>query len=381
MNNELISAIQAAFKMRFGEPEVTVVSPGRINLIGEHTDYNDGFVFPAAIDKSIIAVFAKSTDSVSMIYAYDPKESHAFSLDDVKRIPNGGWRNYVVGVVGEIQKLGKEVPPFNAVFGGDIPAGSGMSSSAALENSIVFGLNELFGLGLSKVEMINVSQKAEHNYVGVRCGIMDQFASMFGEQDHALFLDCRSLDFKAYQVDFGEYGLLLINSNVHHNLAENAYNERRNSCETVAEILNVSALRDADLEMLNAKKAQMSDTDFLKAKYIIEENNRVERAVDYLNNQKIEGFGELLFEAHVGMKDEFEISCAELDFLVELAKEFPGVIGARLMGGGFGGCTINLVDKEQMDDFIELVEEKYKAKFNRECSPYRVNLSRGTYRI
>ena len=381
MQSELVENIVKAFTMRFAKPEVIVFSPGRINLIGEHTDYNEGYVFPAAIDKGIVAVFSKSKDSKSMVYAFDPKETFAFGSEEIHPIVNGSWKNYVIGIVGELKNCGIEVPPFNAVFGGNIPAGSGMSSSAALENSMVFGLNELFGLGLSKDLMIKISQKAEHNYVGVNCGIMDQFASMFGMPNHALLLDCRSLDYKPYKVDLGEYGLVLINSNVHHNLAENAYNERRSSCEKVAALIGVNALRDASLDQLDQIRSKISKSDFLKAKYIIEENKRVETAAKYLENHQIEGFGQLLFEAHKGMKEEFIISCEELDFLVDLAKQFPATIGARLMGGGFGGCTINVVLKEEIGDYIEMVSEKYMQKFNKTCTPIEVQISKGTHLI
>ncbi|NER12798.1 galactokinase [Leptobacterium flavescens] len=381
MNSSLLKNIKTLFKDTFSAEPVIIASPGRINIIGEHTDYNEGFVLPAAIDKGIIAAIGKSEGPDCTAIAIDLKESYRFSLKEVVPVKNGGWRNYVLGVVAEIRNCGKEPGNFSLVFGGDIPSGSGLSSSAALENSLVFGLNELFDLGLSRQEMILISQKAEHHFVGVKCGIMDQFASMFGQKDKALLLDCRDLSSEAFPIDFGDYEILLINSNVKHQLNDSAYNERRAVCEKVAAILNKEALRDVTHEDLLAIEDRISQANLQKCSYVIEENERVLKAVEAIRNNDIKTLGELLFASHHGMQHLYKITCEELDFLVEKARENPYVAGARMMGGGFGGCTINLVKKDKLESYKKLISESYKQQFRKECSFYHVHLSDGTHMI
>jgi galactokinase len=380
MNLKLVDKVKTSFIEKFNREPILIFAPGRINLIGEHTDYNEGFVFPAAINKGIVAAISKSNNLQTTIISNDLTEEHNISLNDVKALPNGQWRNYIIGVIGELQNKGLQVQPFNLVFGGDIPQGAGLSSSAALENSIVFGLNELFKFGLTKEEMIQISQMAEHNYVGVRCGIMDQYASMFGEKDKAILLDCRTLKAKSYPLEFDEYQIMLINTNVSHNLVEAEYNDRRVVCEKVAKQLNVSFLRDVTEGSLEQIKNQIPEDDYQKALYIIQENKRVLEAGKMLDNENITGFGKLLYDAHEGAKHQFKISCKELDFLVEEAKN-NNVVGARMMGGGFGGCTINIIKKEVVKSFSEYISKKYKQRFNIECSIYFVELSKGTHRI
>ena len=381
MNTTLIHNIEKSYQQKFNEKPILIYSPGRINIIGEHTDYNEGFVFPAAIDKGIIAAIGKSNTKKCSVFAFDANESYEFSTENIQLIPNGNWRNYIIGVVGEIQKRGIKVDPFNLVFGGDIPKGAGLSSSAALENSVVFGLNELFNLGLTKEEMIFISQKAEHNYVGVRCGIMDQFASMFGKENHALLLDCRTNKATSVKIDFDHYKIVLINTNVSHSLVDAEYNNRREVCENVANLLKVKALRDATEDALLQVKSQLSEIDYQKALYVVEENARVQKALKMISANNIEGLGELLFQAHNGARDQFKISCKELDFLVEKAKAHPDVIGARMMGGGFGGCTINIVKKGKVESYIEALSQQYLNEFGFECSPYSIKLSEGTHNI
>lgn len=381
MNLNLAEHIKEQFINKFGSDPILVSAPGRINLIGEHTDYNEGFVFPAAIDKSNIIAISRSDSDQCTVYANDLNEEYRFTLEDLKPLKSNSWINYVIGVIAETIKHGNSIQPFNLIFGGDIPIGAGLSSSAALENSIVFGLNELFQLNISKREMIFIAQKAEHNYAGVKCGIMDQFASMFGIEDHALFLDCRSLEYSPFRVDFNNYRLVLVNSNLSHSLAENAYNERRSVCEKVANLLQVKALRDATIEDLNKLKHEINEDEYQKALYIIQENLRVKKAVQLLKENDLKAFGALLFEAHTGMKDKFKISCPELDFLVDMAKGNPFVIGSRMIGGGFGGCTLNIVDKKEVDDFVIQIKEAYSNKFKLECSVYFVKLSNGTQLI
>jgi len=381
MNTELKRKIAQEFTEKFSEEFVLIFSPGRINIIGEHTDYNDGFVFPAAVDKGIFAAISKTSNNKSTAIASDLNQTYEFSLEDVQPLKGGNWRNYILGVIGEIQKKGKQVGNFNLVFGGDIPNGSGMSSSAALENSVVFGLNELFDLGLTKTEMIFISQKAEHNYVGVNCGIMDQYASMFGQENKALLLDCRSTEATPFLIDFKDYELLLINTNVKHSLADSAYNNRRAVCENAASLLNIKALRDATEEDLLTIKDKVSEVDYQKALFVIQENNRAQAASKAMTENNIEKLGELVFGSHDGLQNQYKVSCDELDFLVDQAKESDLVIGSRMMGGGFGGCTINIVKKGQSDAFVKKVSPLYKEKFNKECSPYSVNISEGTHKI
>ncbi len=381
MNKILLKTITEEFSNKFTEKPELIFSPGRINIIGEHTDYNDGFVFPAAVDKGIIAAISKSSTNKSIAIASDLKESYEFDVNEISPIENGNWRNYIVGVVGEIQNKGKEVGNFNVVFGGDIPNGSGMSSSAALENSIVFGLNELFNLGLSKTDMIFISQKAEHNFVGVKCGIMDQYASMFGQENKALLLDCRTIEATPYIVDFKDYELLLINTNVKHSLADSAYNDRRKACENVASLLNIKALRDASEDDLLTVKDKISAEDYQKALYVVQENIRAQKASKAMTNNDIEGLGQLLFGSHNGLQNQYKVSCDELDFLVDKAKESNFVVGSRMMGGGFGGCTINIVKKGKSNDFVDSLTDDYKKKYGMDCSPYSVNISEGTHKI
>lgn len=377
MNQSLPLHISKVFLSTFDSKPVLVSAPGRVNIIGEHTDYNDGFVLPAAIDKSIVSAIGKSGKEVCTAYALDNDEIYKFSLRNIKPIKNGGWRNYVIGVVAEIKKKGLKIEPFNLVFGGDIPQGAGLSSSAALENSVVFALNHLFELRLTRLEMIHISQLAEHNYAGVKCGIMDQYASMFGVSECALFLDCRSLDYKAIKVDLENYRIVLIDSKVKHNLADDAYNERRQVCEKVSSLLNVKALRDADKNQLQNIRHLLSHSEYSKALYVIQENNRVRKAVKYLLSKNIKEFSELLFESHSGLQKQFDVSCRELDFLVEQARKDSNVIGARMMGGGFGGCTINIVRKNDIQTFFSKISNLYEQEFGINVSMYNVKLDEG----
>tara|TARA_R110002072_G_scaffold140149_4_gene284033 strand:- start:209 stop:1357 length:1149 start_codon:yes stop_codon:yes gene_type:complete len=381
MNTSLIKKIYASFQETFETEPLMIFSPGRINIIGEHTDYNDGFVFPAAVNKGIVAAIGKSNSNISTAYAADKQETIEFSINTIKPYLEGSWQNYILGVVSEIQNRSKELGNFNIVFGGDIPGGAGMSSSAALENSVVYGLNEIFNLGLSKHDMILISQKAEHNYVGVKCGIMDQYASMFGIENHALLLDCRTVKSKPFKIDFKDYELILINTNVKHSLSDSAYNDRRSVCESIAEMLNVKALRDATAYDLETIKDQVTPENYQKALYVIQENERVVKASKAIQNGDLKALGELIYASHNGLQNQYEVSCEELDFLVEQAKTNPNILGARMMGGGFGGCTINLISKTETSSFKTFISEAYKEKFNNACSIYSVKLSDGTHLI
>ena len=378
MNKKLIKKVKNCFLDQFKVQPLIVFSPGRINLIGEHTDYNDGFAFPAAINKGIALAIGKNNSNTSNAYAFNKEERYDFKIESLTPLEDGGWRNYVLGVVAELQKTGKQIGNFNSIFAGNIPGGAGMSSSAALENSFVFGLNELFDLGLTKNEMILVSQKAEHNFAGVKCGIMDQYASMFGVKKSALLLDCRAVESQPYKINFKDYKLMLINSNVKHDLSKSAYNNRREVCEKVSKLLNVSALRDASKKDLDRIKTAITYPEYQKALYVINENNRVKQFAEAINKDDIEALGDLLYQSHEGLSNKYKVSCKELDFLVDSAKKNPNVLGARMMGGGFGGCTINLVKKEEFKTFKKDTAKKFKERFEKDCSVYRVKLSQGT---
>lgn len=381
MNKKLIKEVSKSFKAFFNTKPLMVFSPGRINLIGEHTDYNEGFVFPAAVNKGIALGIQKSDSDMSQVYALNKEEMYEFSLKNIKPLDNGDWRNYIIGVIAEIQKLGIELTSFNIVFAGNIPGGAGMSSSAALENSVVFGLNELFNLGLSKNQMILISQKAEHNYAGVKCGIMDQYASMFGIKKSALLLDCRTIKSQTFKIDFKNYTLMLINTNVKHDLSESAYNDRRSVCENISNKLNVNTLRDASNEDLDTIKSEITEENYQKALYVIQENARVKLFSEAIQIDDLDVLGKLLYQSHEGLSVKYKVSCAELDFLVESAKQNPNILGARMMGGGFGGCTINLILKSDFKKFKKEISDKFQKEFGKACSVYKVKLSKGTHTV
>ena len=378
---KLIEKVVLEFEKRNNTVPLLTFSPGRINLIGEHTDYNDGFVFPAAIDKGIVSAIQKNTKKSCSVYALDAKTGHDFNKENLEPLEKGTWRNYVLGVVFEVMKKHQLPCNFDIVFAGNIPSGSGLSSSAALENSIVFGLNELFRLKMTKEEMIFISQKAEHNFVNVKCGIMDQYASMFGQVNSAILLDCRSLESTVFPIDFKDYEILLINSNVKHSLAESAYNDRRSVCEKIAGLLNVAALRDVSVDDLKSIENQLTQEDYLKGLNVIEENSRVLEATVALKENNLKVFGKLLLDSHRGLQHQYRVSCSELNFLVDKAEKNKNVLGARMMGGGFGGCTINLVLKEHLSEFKKEMGHLYEKHFFKKCSTYQVKLSNGTHRV
>ncbi|WP_397447727.1 galactokinase [Polaribacter sp. R77954] len=379
MSAVLIKDVKEEFIKTFKEQPLLVFSPGRINIIGEHVDYNGGFVFPAAVDKGIAAAIQKSDSGSCTAIALDLDSTIEFDLDKLKPSKEGSWENYVFGVVAEIQNRNKVVGDFNIIFKGNIPGGAGMSSSAALENSVVFGLNELFDLGLTKTEMILISQKAEHNYVGVNCGIMDQYASMFGIENNALLLDCRTIEAKPYEIDFKDHQLILINTNVKHSLSDSAYNDRRSACESIAKLLNIETLREAteaDLEKIIDK---VTPENYQKALFVIQEIARTQKAAKAIEDNDLEKLGALIYGSHNGLQHQYKVSCSELDFLVDQAKKNKSVLGARMMGGGFGGCTINLIARDEVKAFAESASKAYKNKFDKECSVYFIELAEGTH--
>ena len=356
-------------------------SAGRINLIGEHTDYNGGFVFPGAIDKGMIAEISLNGTNKVCAYALDLDEYSEFGLNE-EDVPAQGWAKYIFGVCREIIKRGGNIAGFNTVFSGDVPLGAGMSSSAALESTYAYALNELFNLGIDKFELARIGQSTEHNYVGVKCGIMDQFASVFGKKGHLMRLDCRSMEFEYFPFDPEQHGykLVLLNSCVKHELVGSPYNDRRTSCERVAKILGQEFLRGATMEQLNAIKDQISEEDYMRARYVIGEEKRVLDVCDALGKGDYETVGARMYETHWGMSKDYEVSCEELDYLAEVAKEC-GVTGSRIMGGGFGGCTINLVKTELYDAFIEKAKTAFAEKYGHEPVVIPVVISAGARRL
>ncbi len=357
-------------------------APGRINIIGEHTDYNDGYVLPGAIDKNTTVVLSRNgTMNTCNCIAKDLDEKYQFDLNTYGRLESG-WQNYVMGVVKELQKLGAWINGFDCEISSTVPIGSGMSSSAALECSLAFGLNELFDLDLSPIQMIKASQMAEHNFVGIKCGIMDQFASMMGKEDQVIRLDCRTLAYEYFPLELGRYELVLLNTNVAHSLASSEYNKRRSTCEEGVEIIQtrfpkVINLRDVSVDQLSQVKTIMPPLVYNRCAHVIEENQRVLKATRAMKDNQLIELGKLIFASHYSLRDLYEVSCSELDFLVGLAEEHTDVIGARMMGGGFGGCTLNLVRSNQIESFIEQAAESYHLKFDNNLTPYRVKLSDG----
>ena len=357
-------------------------SPGRINLIGEHTDYNGGFVFPGAIDKGMIAeIQPNGTDKVRA-FSIDLNDFAEFGLNE-EDAPKASWARYIFGVCREMIKRGVDVKGFNTAFAGDVPLGAGMSSSAALESTYAFALNKLFGEDkIDKFELAKVGQSTEHNYCGVNCGIMDQFASVFGKKDQLIRLDCRSLEYQYFPFHPQGYRLVLVDSVVKHELASSAYNKRRQSCETTVAAIqkkhpHVEFLRDCNMQMLEEVKDIVSAEDYMRSEYVIEEIQRVLDVCDALEIDDYETVGQKMYETHHGMSKLYEVSCEELDFLNDIAKEC-GVTGSRVMGGGFGGCTINLVKNELYDSFIAKAKEAFTTKFGREPKVYDVVISDGS---
>lgn len=368
------------------ENVVNIESPGRINIIGEHTDYNNGFVLPTAIDKKIRFKFKKN-DSVDHcnVYSKNFEAGFAINLTHIEKSENQ-WENYILGVLFEIQKLTNKVQGFDCVLESDIPIGSGISSSAALECGIAFGLNELFELELSKKAIVELSQRAEHHFVGTKCGIMDQFASVMSEKGHVILLDCQSLEYEYVPIKIEPYKILLLNSNVTHSLSSSEYNTRRKECETGVAIIKqkyseVNSLRDVSELMLKEFKAFMPSKVFNRCTYVIEEKIRVLEAVKSLKNNRLNVLGNLMYETHNGLRDLYEVSCNELDFLVNFSKKYKEVIGARMMGGGFGGCTINIIHSESIEKFVLDVSQAYFNKFNKKLTTFEAMPSEGTIRI
>ncbi|GHT48769.1 galactokinase [Bacteroidia bacterium] len=375
---------QQVFKEKFGDGGVAYASPGRINLIGEHTDYNGGFVLPGAIDKAIYAVVKPNGTNKVRAFAVDLNEASEFGLEE-KDKPKEGFAKYIFGVAREMLKRGKTVPGFDVVIAGDVPLGAGMSSSAALESAVGFALNDQYQLGFTRQELATIGQATEHNYVGVKCGIMDQFASCMGKEGSLIRLDCRSLEHQYVPFDPKGYQLVLLNTCVTHELASSAYNKRRESCERVVEVIakkhpEVKLLRDANLDWLKEVKTQVSAEDYMRAEFVIEEIQRLLDTCEALKKGDYETVGKKMYETHAGLSKKYEVSCPELDFLNDQAKA-AGVTGSRVMGGGFGGCTINLVKDGKVADFVKTASTAYEKKFGIKPKVYDVVIKDGAHKL
>lgn len=362
---------------------LVIDSPGRINIIGEHTDYNNGFVLPTAIDKKIQFKFRKNNSpSICNVYSANYNTSFSFDLRNIKPSLQQ-WENYILGVIYEIQQLSNKLEGFDCVLESNIPVGSGISSSAALECGLAFGLNEMFNLKLSKISLVKIGQRAEYNYVGTKCGIMDQFASVMSKAGHVILLDCQSLEYSYVPIDINPYKILLLNTNVSHNLASGEYNLRRQQCEDGAKIISkkypkVNSLRDVSSEMLLEFKNELDTVTFNRCSYVVDEKERVLNTVEALKNNKVNIVGKNMYKTHEGLSKLYEVSCPELDFLVDFSKNYSKVIGARVMGGGFGGCTINIVHKDFIEQFTKQASEAYFKKFNIKLTAFEAMPSEGT---
>ncbi len=377
---ELQKKIDTTFESRFGGHGAVYASAGRINLIGEHTDYNGGFVFPGAIDKVIMAEIRPNDTDTVRVFSIDINEYTEFGLNEADA-PRQSWARYIFGVCREILKRGGTVHGFDAVFAGNVPLGAGLSSSAALESCFAFAINELFNDNqIDKFELARIGQSTEHNYCGVNCGIMDQFASVMGKEGHLMRLDCRSMEFEYFPFNPKNHSLVLIDSRVKHELADSPYNKRRASCERVAKRLGIETLRDATMDMLNAVKTDITAEDYFRAKFVIEEKERVLAVCDALVNDDYETVGRCMYETHEGLSKDYEVSCEELDFLNDVVREC-GVTGSRIMGGGFGGCTINLVENDKVDKFVEEAKKRFNEKYGHEPQVYPVVISDGAHKV
>ena len=383
MNTQLIKTTTAFFEKTFGNtPQKIVLSPGRINIIGEHVDYNDGYVLPAAIDKVICFAFEKTNSKNSKIIAIDLDESFEINIDNPLTLNDAIWTNYFRGVLQQLQNKGITIEGFNCVFSSNIPVGSGLSSSAALECGFLYGLNELFHLNIKPVDIALMGQSAEH-WVGINCGIMDQFASVMGKENQVIKIDCRTLEYEYHKADFSGYSLLLFDSNVKHSLFSSAYNQRRQECEEGLAILTanfpeVTSFRDCTEAQILSSKDKMTEAVFKRSYFAIKEIKRVTLACEALDRGDILTLGQLMFDTHEGLSKEYEVSCDELDMIVNTLKKEPAVVGSRLMGGGFGGCTINLIKKGEEDTIKMKLAQLYQATFGIELKTYEVTISNGT---
>ena len=378
----LIEQVTSEFASRFKSTAKTIISPGRVNLIGEHTDYNNGFVLPAAIHKVIVLAMAPNGGQKVRVFSLDMGEYAEIDLSGELAEQDKHWAKYVKGVIAELRKDGFDPEGVDIVFGGDIPIGAGLSSSAALEGGLLLGFKTLFGFELSKKQMAQIGQRTEHNHVGVRCGIMDQFINIHGEEGNVLKLDCRSLEYELVPFRIENMKVVLCNSKVSHNLASSEYNVRRAQCEEGVSTLKqyhpeVESLRDVSLQMLEEHKKELSEVVYRRCRFVVEENERVVEGAKDLAKGDVEAFGQKMFRSHRGLSEMYEVSCRELDVLVDIAKDLPGLYGSRMMGGGFGGCTINLVNEAHLPGFINVVTSEYNKRTGMDTEIYVTEVGGG----
>jgi galactokinase len=376
--------IESLFLRKIGKRpgRVVVRSPGRVNLIGEHTDYNEGFVLPAAVDKAIVFAVSPRTDGMVRFVASDLNDEFSAALTAIQRSLKG-WPNYLLGVIEEFRVLGHTFPGCDVVFGGDIPIGAGMSSSAAVECGFAFALNQLFGFGISKMDLVRLGQRSENNFVGMNCGIMDQFINVFGEDRTVLKIDCRSLAYEHFPFERTDLAIVLCETELKRSLASSEYNIRRQQCEAGVAILRkhgpeVRSLRDVTPEFLQEHRAEMEPIIYRRCAYVVKENERVLRASDDLRRNDFLSFGEQMYRSHSGLRDEYQVSSPDLDFLVDAASTVPGVLGARMMGAGFGGCTINLVEQQSVQAFVEEMKSRYHHRTGIANNVYVTHIESGT---
>lgn len=376
-------SIRQKFIERFGKEPLIVSSPGRVNLIGEHLDYNMGYVMPGAVDKKMYVAIAVNNTEVVNAYANEFDETYSFSVNEMEVVKKEGWSSYILGVAYFIKEQGHEIHGVDVMIDGNVPVGAGMSSSAALCSAFGFALSELFNCNLSRMDLVYIGQKTEHKFVGVMVGVMDQFASLHGKAGNVMRLDCRSMEFEYIPFNFPDHKIVMVNSMVKHSLAGTEYNIRRLECEAGVAIIakhlpGVASLRDVTLEQLEGYKAEMPEEVYRKCHYVITEIARVLQGSELLKAGDLAGFGKLMFETHEGLSKWYKVSCAELDFLAEQAHEFEGVTGTRMMGGGFGGCTINLVKVEKVDEFSDFIKAAYREKFGKDTEVYITQIEDGT---
>lgn len=377
----MTETVHKIFTALFSEQPLIIRSPGRVNIIGEHTDYNDGFVLPAAIDKAVYVAIGKRNDEKIKLFASNFNDSFEVAISQI--LPSRHWHTYILGIVDQLLKHGHKISGFNLVIDGDVPAGAGLSSSAAVECAVILALNELFELKIDKLQMVKMAQKAEHTFAGVQCGIMDMFASMFGKKDHAIKLDCRTLDYEYIPIKLEGYKLVLFNSNVKHSLASSEYNVRRLQCEAGIALIQphypqIKNLRDANMQMLEEYVKPKDELVYRRCKFVVEEIERLNTACDDLKQGNLTELGKKMFATHEGLSKDYEVSCKELDFLAAAVKNNSMVLGARMMGGGFGGCTINIVKEEAIEQLTGLLSNDYKAAMGMELAHYIVQTSDGT---
>jgi galactokinase len=386
MNSFNYKQVLSTFKEIYGGDCLVIKSPGRINLLGEHVDYNDGFVMPASINYATFFCVAPSATDTTEIYSIKYNDYFQVDLENIGRVNTPHWVNYLLGVIRRLQDNGHSIKPFNCVFGGDIPMGAGLSSSASMECGFAYAIDQINELHLDKIELIKTAQWSEHNFVGVNCGIMDQFASVMGEDDKVIVLDCRSLEFSYSPFKLTDHTLILCDTKVKHSLVDSQYNRRREECEHGLRIVQnnfplVKSFRDVTEEMLHTCTSLFPQHVFNRCLYVVQEIKRVKDATEDLRQLRLADFGKKMFATHDGLSTLYEVSCAELDFLVDEAKRNKAVLGARMMGGGFGGCTINIVEKNAVADFLQRVKESYHEAFGFAMIPYQVTIEKGTHLV